>query len=291
VQVETPPFRVRYAETDAQGVAYYAAYFVWWEVARIQFFEALGYSVPECDRQGLLLTACETHARYHRPAVYDDLVAVRIRLAQAAPKRMLFEMHLVRIEDGALLAVGKMADALVSREGKVLPLPENVLAAADQRAERITVCDKADALLAPAPPGARQHTQELKVRYAETDAQGVAYYASYYAWFEAGRNELTRAAGLPYSELERRGIYLPVAEAFCRHLSPLRPCERFRMTTAVPALGKAKMTFTNHLASLDGAREIAAGFTVHACTGRDGRPHGLPPEVIERFAPVPEKPR
>jgi len=303
MQAETPPFRVRYAETDAQAVAYYASYFVWWEVGDIHLLESAGILLPDLDRQGLLFSAVESYGRFIRPAVYDDLVSVRVRLAQAAPKRVLFETALLRVGDGATLATGKMAYVLVGPGGKALPIPEHFAAMADERVERIVVSDKADLLLGPNPPGVREHTQDIKVRYAETDSQGVAYYGSYYAWFEAGRNELTRSVGLPYSTLERQGIYLPVSEAFCRHYSPLRASETFRMATSVPVLGRARMTFVNRIASCgrdvpiprnnsahssaDGQRQIAAGYTVHACTGRDGRPRGLAPEIVERFAPKP----
>ncbi|HPD14300.1 MAG TPA: thioesterase family protein [Planctomycetota bacterium] len=287
--VETPPFRVRYAETDAQAVAYYGSYFTWWEVGELHFLETLGVRAPELDRQGILVAAAESYARFLRPAVYDDLVAVRVRLSQAAPKRALLETELVRVEDGAVLATGKMARVLIGPDGKALPMPERLLAAAEQRVERIVVSERADPLLGALPRGARECTQELRVRYAETDAQGVAYFGSYFAWFEAGRAELTRAVGLPYSVLERQGVLLPVAEAFCRYLSPLRPREVFRLSTAVPALGRVKMTFVNRLTSPDGRREVAAGYTVHGCTGRDGRPRALPPEVVERFA-LPKEP-
>jgi len=284
VPTETPPFRVRYAETDAQAVAYYGSYFTWWEVGELHFLESLGIRAPELDRQGVMVAAAEAYARFIRPAVYDDLVAVRVRLAQAAPKRLLLDTALVRAGDGVVLATGRMARVLIGPAGKALPIPENILVAAEERVERVAASDKAEGILAAAPPGARRHAQELRVRYAETDAQGVAYFGSYFAWFEAGRNELTRAVGLPYSELERRGLFLPVSEAFCRYLSPLRPREVFRLTTAVPILTKARMVFANRIASRDGHREIAAGYTVHGCTGRDGRPRGLPPEVVERFA-------
>ena len=59
-----------------------------------------------------------------------------------------------------------------------------------------------------------------RVPYADTDQMGVVYYANYLEYFERSRTELLRSAGLPYSELERLGLFLPVSEAHCRYLAP-----------------------------------------------------------------------
>lgn len=294
MQIETAPFRVRYADTDAEAVAYYGSYFSWFEMGLIQLLEELGLSMPEMDARGCVAVAAETLARYRRPARYDELVFVRSRIAQAAAKRARIEHEVVRVADGQVLATGADARVLAGLpddgqwEGaSALPLPDGVLAAADERVERIEpLSRRAEGILGPLPPGARSHTAEFRVRYAETDAQGIAYYGSYYTWFEAGRGELGHAVGMPYAELERHGYVLPVAEAFCRYYTPLLPCERFHITTSVPALGKAKITFANHITSLDGQRQVAHGYTIHACTRRDGRPQGLPPEVVEHYGPA-----
>ena len=178
---------------------------------------------------------------------------------------------------------GAMADVLVGRSADVLPIPDSLGDIAEERVDRVVLSEKADGLFGEPPPGARCVADELMVRYAETDAQRVAYYGSYYTWFEVGRNELTRSVGLPYSQLEREGVFLPVSEAFCRHFAPLRACERFRLRTCVPHFTRVRITFVNHILSMNG-RPVASGYTVHGCTGRDGRPRGLPPEVAERFA-------
>lgn len=287
MQTECPPFRVRYADTDAQAVAYYGSYFTWMEVGEVHFLEQAGLHVPALEREGLVLTVAETYLRYRRPAVYDDLLTVRSRVLAAAPKRFLLENEIVRVADGEVLAVGRFADVVRDTEGRVRPLPERFAELAAERRGRVEISDRVARFLVPAPPGAPEHVHEIRVRYAETDAQQVAYYGSYFSWFEEGRNELTRSLGLPYSQLEREGVLLPVAEAYCRYLAPLRACERFRMTTAVPALRGARMTFTNRITAQDGQSRAAVGFTVHACTGPDGRPHALPPEIVERFSPKP----
>ncbi len=56
------------------------------------------------------------------------------------------------------------------------------------------------------------HTITHRVLYAETDQMGIVYNVNYLVWFEAARTELLREAGLPYSEMERGGYYLPVVE-------------------------------------------------------------------------------
>ena len=54
----------------------------------------------------------------------------------------------------------------------------------------------------PPPPGPF-HTR-MRVRYAETDAAGVVYYANYLIYFEVARVEWLRALGMPITEVERR---------------------------------------------------------------------------------------
>ena len=66
------------------------------------------------------------------------------------------------------------------------------------------------------------HETEYRVPYADTDQMGVVYYANYLEYFERGRTEMLRSAGLPYSELERRGVFLPVSEAYCKYHAPAR---------------------------------------------------------------------
>jgi acyl-CoA thioester hydrolase len=75
-------------------------------------------------------------------------------------------------------------------------------------------------------------TTEVRVRYAETDQMNVVYYANYLVWFETGRTELLRAAGLTYDRLEKEyGLILPVAEARCRYRLPARYDDRILIET------------------------------------------------------------
>ncbi len=122
------------------------------------------------------------------------------------------------------------------------------------------------------------HTVTTRVRYGETDQMGVVYHAHYLQYFEMGRTELLRAAGLAYGELERRGVFLVVTEARCRYRSAARYDEVLRIETRVAGLGKASVRFAYEVRGEDG-RAVADGHTELATVDARKRPRRLPGEV------------
>ncbi len=66
------------------------------------------------------------------------------------------------------------------------------------------------------------YTMPLRSRYSETDKMGVVYYSRYLEYFEVIRTEFIRKAGLPYAEMERNGVMLPVAGVDVRYKQPIR---------------------------------------------------------------------
>ncbi|MEO0897088.1 MAG: thioesterase family protein [Bacteroidota bacterium] len=64
------------------------------------------------------------------------------------------------------------------------------------------------------------HEAQLRVRYGETDQMGYAYYGKYAEFFEVGRVELVRKLGIPYKEVEARGIMMPVSELQVNYKRP-----------------------------------------------------------------------
>lgn len=53
-------------------------------------------------------------------------------------------------------------------------------------------------------------THTIRVRYQETDQMGIVYHTNYVNWMEWGRTELIREAGMPYQDIEARGLLLPI---------------------------------------------------------------------------------
>jgi len=102
---------VRFAETDAQGVAHHANYFVWLEVARIEYLARHAGGYPELRAQGIEATTLEAHLRYLEAAHFDDRLAVHARCGDVRGARFRFEYAIRR--DRTLLADGWTAHACV----------------------------------------------------------------------------------------------------------------------------------------------------------------------------------
>lgn len=83
--------RVRYAETDQMGVAYYGSYATWLEVARVEALRSLGLSYRDLEAQGIMLPVAELHITYLKPVRYDDLLRIQTRIPEAPGARILFE--------------------------------------------------------------------------------------------------------------------------------------------------------------------------------------------------------
>jgi acyl-CoA thioester hydrolase len=105
------PVKVRFAETDAQGIAHNSNYFVWFEVARVEYLERYAGGYQRLRDLGLEALVLETHVRYLAPARFDDRLLVHARCHGVKGARFRYEYAIER--DGTLLADGWTAHATV----------------------------------------------------------------------------------------------------------------------------------------------------------------------------------
>jgi acyl-CoA thioester hydrolase len=115
------PIRVRFAETDAMAVVHHAAYVTYMEVARVEYLRALGRPYGELRAAGLDLTVLEVVAQYRRPARFDDLVDVRVRVAAVGGATLQLD-YLLTVGDD-LCAVGCTVHGVVDGDGRATRAP------------------------------------------------------------------------------------------------------------------------------------------------------------------------
>lgn len=129
----------------------------------------------------------------------------------------------------------------------------------------------------------RSHRHRFRVIYGDTDRMGVVYYANYLRFFEAGRTELLRAAGIDYRQMEAEGALLPVAEAHAKYRAPAGYDDELELETAVAQIGTSSIRIRYELRRVADGALIATGETKHACVNAAGRVIRMPAFVRERL--------
>lgn len=74
--------KVRYAETDRMGIVYHANYLVWFEIARSEFLEKLGFPYAEMERAGYMSPVVDVQLSYGEPLTYGDTAVVRTHVTK-----------------------------------------------------------------------------------------------------------------------------------------------------------------------------------------------------------------
>lgn len=115
---------------------------------------------------------------------------------------------------------------------------------------------------------------------------GIAHHANYVVWFEIGRTDLCRATGIPYREIESRGLILVVTEVTCRYRISYRYDDEVLIRTSVREAASRAMTFGYELRDATGERLHANGTSRHVWVDRETRrPTTADEEVMRAFAP------
>lgn len=86
--------RVRYAETDRMGYAYYGNYLQYFEVGRVEALRQLGMSYRSMEEQGVMLPVIECSVKYFKPAYYDDLLTIKTIVPEMPKTRILFQYEI-----------------------------------------------------------------------------------------------------------------------------------------------------------------------------------------------------
>lgn len=102
---------VRFAETDAQGIAHHASFVVWLEVARIAYLAEHAGGYLAIREGGIEALTTEVLVRYHRAAGFDDRIRVWTRCVDLRGARFRYEYALER--EGELVADAHTAHAIV----------------------------------------------------------------------------------------------------------------------------------------------------------------------------------
>lgn len=127
-------YRVIYGDTDAGGIVYYANYLRFMEIGRTEMMRSLAVPYSAMEQEGIIIPVTECGLRYKASGRYDDLLTIATSLAELTDFSCRFHYRISCLRNGSgegkelLLVKGFTKHACISRQGKLTPFPENVLA-------------------------------------------------------------------------------------------------------------------------------------------------------------------
>ena len=107
----THDVRVRFAETDAQGIAHHASFVVWLEEARVAYLAAFAGGYRAIRDRGIEALTTGVHVEYDRAAAFDDVLTIGVRCAEIRGARFRYEYVVERA--GEQVATGWTTHATV----------------------------------------------------------------------------------------------------------------------------------------------------------------------------------
>ena len=131
----------------------------------------------------------------------------------------------------------------------------------------------------------KKNLTKIRVIYADTDALGIVYHTNYIKWFEVGRGELLRELGIPYSQIENMGYYLPLTEVNCHYLCPARYDQIVLIETQIIFVKRASIKFRFLIWDEKQEKTLVEGESVHACINKQGKIVRIPREITEQIDP------
>jgi acyl-CoA thioester hydrolase len=116
--------RVRYAETDQMRVVYYANFFVWFEVARVELMREMGFSYKQMEiEDDCFVVVAKAACTYKRPARFDDVLRIRTRVTESHSRTITFAYEVFNDAAGELTATGETLHVICDSQGRPKSLP------------------------------------------------------------------------------------------------------------------------------------------------------------------------
>lgn len=114
-------------------------------------------------------------------------------------------------------------------------------------------------------------TVQEKVRFVETDLMGVVHHSNYFRWFEMGRVEYLRQAGVLLTELMADGIVFPITHVECQYRASAKFDDIILIEPTLKEVSPVKMIFTYQVVRQQGKVLLATGSTQNVFTDQSGK--------------------
>ena len=110
----------------------------------------------------------------------------------------------------------------------------------------------------------KRHHHYVKVYYKDVDKMGIVYYSRYLEYFEESRTELLLSHGICVTELEKKGIMLPVISSHCDYKKGAKFEDIILIKSWIEKNPRSTMRIFYEASLKKTNTLIATGYTIHA---------------------------
>jgi acyl-CoA thioester hydrolase len=126
--------RVYLEDTDAQGFVYHASYLRFFERARSEILDSIGYPMRDIAEGSHRFVVYELKIRYRQPARLGDRLEIRTRVQRSSGYRLTFRQQATRVGESSALVTAEVEVVSLDERGKLLELPPALSELAEPRA-------------------------------------------------------------------------------------------------------------------------------------------------------------
>jgi len=124
---------------------------------------------------------------------------------------------------------------------------------------------------------------QVKIFYKDVDQMGIVYYSRYFEYFEEARTELLASIGLGVTDVEKKGIMLPVISSHCDYLKGARFEQNIIIRASISTEPRSKLQIDYSVFIEDEKEPIATGYTEHAFVNDKGAAVRAPKMILKRL--------
>lgn len=128
-----------------------------------------------------------------------------------------------------------------------------------------------------------EHQTQIRVYYADTDAQGIVYHANYLRFFELARTESLRSIGIELpSFIEEYGVQFAVVEITVKFHKPARLDDQLQIVSKISHIGRASINYQQSIYFAEANKDLVCSAEVRLVTvDKQMHPQAVP-DVLRR---------
>ena len=110
--------KAHFYETDQMGIVHHSNYIRWFEEARTDFFDKIGYSYNLLEKKGISAPLIGIECTYKTPVEFDETVAIHVKITEMSGVRVTMQYTAVKQETGQVSTTGESRHCFTGKGGK-----------------------------------------------------------------------------------------------------------------------------------------------------------------------------